>query len=122
MRREEILKRKGLVSSGPGRKNSENSSQLAYARQASETLGISKRTVEKDLARGKKIAPEVLAEITGTALDKGVVLDEPRPGEKSRPGRRRENLWRQGQRHEPSLAVARDIANGAVGAGLGYCE
>jgi hypothetical protein len=75
-RREEILKRKGLVSSGPGRKNSENSSQLAYARQAAETLGISKRTVEKDLARGKKVAPEVLAEVTGSDLDRGVVLDE----------------------------------------------
>lgn len=75
-RREEIMVGLGLVSSGPGRKNSENSSQLAYARQASEALGVSKRTVEKDLARGKKIEPEVLAEVSGTSLDKGVVLDE----------------------------------------------
>jgi hypothetical protein len=76
VRREEILKRKGLVSDGPGRpkKNSEKSS--SYSQQASETLGISKRTVEKDLARGKKIAPDVLSEVAGTDLDKGVVLDE----------------------------------------------
>lgn len=74
VRREEILKRKGLVSDGPGRpkKNSEKSS--SYSQQASETLGISKRTVEKDLARGKKIAPDVLAEVAGTDLDKGVAL------------------------------------------------
>jgi ParB-like chromosome segregation protein Spo0J len=76
VRREEILKRKGLVSDGPGRpkKNSEKSS--SYSQQASETLGVSKRTVEKDLARGKNITPDVMAEVTGTALDKGVVLDE----------------------------------------------
>lgn len=76
VRREEILKRKGLVSSGRGGDQSEKSSLRSYASQASETLGVTKRTVEKDLARGKKIVPEVLAEVTGTDLDKGVVLDE----------------------------------------------
>ena len=76
VRREEILKRKGLVSDGPGRpkKNSEKSS--SYSQQASETLGVSKRTVEKDLARGKNITPDVLAAVSGSDLDKGVVLDE----------------------------------------------
>jgi|GEM_PF-1126266 len=76
VRREEILKRKGLVSDGPGRpkKNSEKSS--SYSQQASETLGVSKRTVEKDLARGKNITADVLADVAGTDLDKGVVLDE----------------------------------------------
>ena len=76
VRREEILKRKGLVSDGPGRpkKNSEKSS--SYSQQASETLGVSRRTVEKDLARGKNITPEIRAEVIGTDLDKGVVLDE----------------------------------------------
>lgn len=76
VRREEILKRKGLVRLGRGGDQSENSSLRSYAAQASETLGVSKRTVEKDLARGKRIAPEVLSEVAGTELDKGVVLDE----------------------------------------------
>lgn len=76
VRREEILKRKGLVSNGRGGDQSEKSSLRSYASQASETLGVTKRTVEKDLARGKKIAPDVLAEVAGTDLDKGVVLDE----------------------------------------------
>lgn len=76
VRREEILKRKGLVSNGRGGDQSEKSSLRSYASQASETLGVTKRTVEKDLARGKKIASDVLAEVTGTDLDKGVVLDE----------------------------------------------
>jgi len=76
VRREEILKRKGLVSNGRGGNQSEKSSLRSYATQASETLGVTKRTVEKDLRRGKNIAPEVMAEVAGTALDKGVVLDE----------------------------------------------
>ena len=55
-------------------KNDDNLSP--YSEQAATSLGVDKRTVQRDLARGKKIAPEVLAEISGTALDKGVVLDQ----------------------------------------------
>lgn len=79
VRREAILVRRGAVAApgqGGDRRSSEKSSLGSYAAQASETLGVSKRTVEKDLARGKSIAPDVLAEVSGTALDKGVVLDE----------------------------------------------
>jgi hypothetical protein len=47
----------------------------SYATQAAETLGVNRRTVERDLARGKKIAPDILAHVTDSALDKGVVLD-----------------------------------------------
>lgn len=78
VRREEILKRKGLVNAkpGPAAGVSEKSSLTSYAKQTSEVLGVNKRTVEKDLARGKKISAEILAEVCGTDLDKGVVLDE----------------------------------------------
>lgn len=65
-----------MVSNGRGGDQSEKSSLRSYASQASETLGVTKRTVEKDLARGKKISPDVLAEVAGAELDKGVVLDE----------------------------------------------
>ncbi len=51
-------------------------SAIAYSRQAADSLGVSERTLRQDLARGKKIAPEVMAEVEGTRLDKGVVLDE----------------------------------------------
>jgi predicted DNA-binding transcriptional regulator YafY len=54
---------------------SEKSSLRSYAAQTAEALGVSKRTVEKDIARGSRIAPEILAEVSGTDLDKGVVLD-----------------------------------------------
>ena len=62
-RRMEILGRKGLINTQVGRpRNSEKSSQLPhYADQAAESLGVTRRTVEKDLRRGKKIAPDVLA-------------------------------------------------------------
>jgi ParB-like chromosome segregation protein Spo0J len=77
VRREEILKRKGLVSShGGARKQNDKLSSCSYAERASADLGVDRRTVQRDLARGKKIAPEVLAEVAGTDLDKGVVLDE----------------------------------------------
>ena len=51
------------------------SATIAYAKQAAADLGVSERTVRQELARGKKIAPEVLAEVSGTDLDSGVVLD-----------------------------------------------
>ena len=57
-----------LINTQVGRpRNSEKSSQLPhYADQAAESLGVTRRTVEKDLRRGKNIAPDVLAEIAGT--------------------------------------------------------
>lgn len=77
VRREGILKRKGLVSAHGGpRKQNDKLSSCSYADQASASLGVDKRTVQRDLARGKKIAPDVLSEVAGTDLDKGVVLDE----------------------------------------------
>lgn len=70
--------RKGLVSApgqGGDRRSSEKSSLDSYSTKAASDMGVSKRTVEKDIARGEKIAPAVMAEVVGTALDKGVVLD-----------------------------------------------
>jgi len=65
----------GLVR-GNGRPNSANSAKLSYADAASETLGVSRRTVAQDLRRGREIEPDVLADVAGTPLDKGVVLDD----------------------------------------------
>jgi hypothetical protein len=77
VRREEILVRKKLVAE-PGRGGDRSNGQnvRSYSRQAAETLGVDERTVRRDLRRGKNIAPEVMAEVAGTAFDKGVVLDE----------------------------------------------
>ena len=76
VRREEILKRKGLVSKGRGGDQTAKSAVRSYAKQTADTLGVSERTVRQDLQRGKSITPDVLAEVAGTDLDKGVVLDE----------------------------------------------
>jgi|GEM_PF-2093855 len=75
LRREEILTRMGLVKTKTG-PIAANSATTPYARKAAADLGSSERTVRKHLTRGKKIAPEIRAEIAGTDLDKGVVLDE----------------------------------------------
>lgn len=74
VRRSEILKDMGLIHAGQGRpKKGDNLS--SYSKQAAESLGVDERTVKRDLRRGKKIAPDVLADIAGTDMDKGVVLD-----------------------------------------------
>lgn len=77
VRREQILIRKGEVSKGRGgdRRQTDKLS-VSYARKAAQDLSVDERTVRRDLARGKNIAPEVLAQVAGTELDKGVVLDE----------------------------------------------
>jgi len=78
VRREAILIRMGEVSkSGQGgdRRSNDKLSLGSYADRASADLGVDKRTVQRDLRRGKNIAPDVLAEISGTDMDKGVVLD-----------------------------------------------
>jgi ParB family chromosome partitioning protein len=77
-RREEIMVSLGLVLVGAGKpSNSAKSAELtSYSRKASADLGVSERTVRQDLARGKKIEPGVLADVAGSPLDKGVVLDE----------------------------------------------
>lgn len=70
--------RMGLASSKPGPKGRNSSGQIApnsYAQDAANAIGVSIDKVKRDLRRGSKIAPEVLADISGTDLDKGVVLD-----------------------------------------------
>jgi len=52
------------------------SEKTSYARRAANELGVDERTVRRDLRRAKCIDAGLLAEVTGTALDKGVVLDE----------------------------------------------
>lgn len=74
-RREEILAKRGEIRLN-GDRSLANSAKLSYAHQASDTLGIAARTVRQDLHRGKNIAPEIMAEVSGTDLDKGVVLDQ----------------------------------------------
>ena len=57
----------------------------SYADQAAQSLGVDPRTVRRDLRRGKSIAPEVLAEVAGTELDKGAELPSPTERRPARP-------------------------------------
>lgn len=79
VRRQQIMVRKGLVAEpgrgGDRRSNDKLSVGPSYAKQAAATLGVDERTVQRDLQRGNNIAPDVLAQVAGTDLDKGVVLD-----------------------------------------------
>lgn len=78
VRREAILIKREEVktTTGPNKVTDKLSATQSYASRASADLGVDERTVRRDLRRGKKIAPEVMAEVAGTSLDKGVVLDE----------------------------------------------
>ena len=55
--REEILVRKGVVNTrgGDRKSKSQNDTLISYAEQAAKTLGVSEATVNRELARGKKI-------------------------------------------------------------------
>ena len=76
-RREEIMVGLGLAKTHGGvRGQVANSATCSYAKQTADALGVSARTVRQDLQRGKNIDPDVLAEVSGTDLDKGVVLDQ----------------------------------------------
>ena len=78
-RREELMVQLGLAAPGRrggDRRSNDNSSLGSYAKDTAEALGVHRRTVQRDLRRAKTIEPEVLDDITGTDLDKGVVLDE----------------------------------------------
>jgi len=59
-----------------GAKGELSSPGKVYSEEASRALGVSRQSVDKHVWRGNKIAPDVLAEITGTDLDNGRVLDE----------------------------------------------
>jgi ParB-like chromosome segregation protein Spo0J len=77
VRREAILVRMGEVAAGGkgGDRRSTDKLSVGYATKAAADLGVDERTVRRDLRRGKNIAPDVLAEVAGTDMDKGVVLD-----------------------------------------------
>ena len=77
VRRETILVRMGEVktSTGPNKVTDKLSATRSYATRAAADLGVDERTVRRDLRRGKNISPDVLADIAGTDMDKGVVLD-----------------------------------------------
>jgi hypothetical protein len=76
----------------------------SYAASAAETVGQSRRAVERDLYRAKEIDPEVLADVSGTPQDKGVVLDAlaatPRPEQRAK-------LQEITQRHQEASEVNR---------------
>lgn len=89
VRREEIMIRKGLVKDAPKGGRPGNLDKLSkYSAQAASEFGVDERTIRRDLARGKKIDADVLAEVSGTDLDKGVVLDElastPKPDQRAK--------------------------------------
>lgn len=75
-RRRRIMVAKNLVhDEKPGRpRKGDNLS--SYSDDAAAAFGVDRRTVQRDLARGKKIEREILQAVAGTDLDKGVVLDE----------------------------------------------
>jgi len=79
VRREAIMVRRGMVAApgqGGDRRSTDKLSVDSYAAQTAVALGVDERTVRRDLARANNIAPEVMDSVTGTDLDKGVVLDE----------------------------------------------
>ena len=58
----------GEVSTHGGKREQDaKSASCSYADRAASDLGVSKRTVQQDLRRGKNIAPDVLAAVVQAA-------------------------------------------------------
>ena len=47
----------------------------AFASETADATGVDKSTINRAVSRAEKIAPDVLAEVSGTEHDKGVELD-----------------------------------------------
>jgi hypothetical protein len=58
------------VAGGHG-KHGSASDKMSFAEDTAQRTGRDRRTVERDATRGERIGEEVLADIRGTALDKG---------------------------------------------------
>lgn len=106
-RREQILSDKGLVKTKTG-PIAANSATTPYAKRAAADLGVSERSVRQHLARGKKIEADVLAEVAGTPLDKGVVLDELA---RTAPADQHDKLAEIAARYKSKLPLAADPLN-----------
>jgi ParB-like chromosome segregation protein Spo0J len=76
VRREAILVRRKEVRETTAHSGRNADKLSAYSKKAAADLGVDERTVRRDLRRGKNIDADVLAEVSGTDMDKGVVLDE----------------------------------------------
>lgn len=65
----------------------DNLSTASFA-EATAAAGRDARTVRRDAERGEKIAPDVLACVAGTVLDRGSYLDQlkrlPEPAQRAR--------------------------------------
>ena len=59
-----------------GKKDAGEEIAQRFTKETAERTGQSERTVQVDAARGEKIDTEVLQDVQGTDLDKGVILDE----------------------------------------------
>jgi ParB family transcriptional regulator, chromosome partitioning protein len=62
------------VAGGHGKHRSA-ADNLSFAEDTATKTGVDARTVRRDATRGERIAEDVLQQVRGTDLDKGVVLD-----------------------------------------------
>lgn len=120
VRREEILVRKGLVSAHADKagRPTKSDNLSKYSAKAAADLGVDERTIRRDLARGKKIDADVLAQVSGTDMDKGVVLDElartPRENQQARLGEIKDRQEAEKLNRYADKAVARTNAEEAA--------
>lgn len=61
---------------GDRTKQDDNLSSCSFADATADITGRDKRSVQRDAERGEKVAADVLAQVTGTDLDRGNYLDK----------------------------------------------
>lgn len=60
---------------GAQAKHGHASDNLSFAADTAARTGVDRRTVERDATRGERIPEDVLQQVRGTEMDKGIVLD-----------------------------------------------
>ncbi|NMM46570.1 hypothetical protein HH303_18915 [Rhodospirillaceae bacterium KN72] len=74
MRRKEVWER--IRNSGAScTENRDRGRPSEFASETADATGVDKSTINRAVSRAEKIAPDVLAEVSGTEHDKGVELD-----------------------------------------------
>jgi hypothetical protein len=78
VRRKELWEQKLLAENGTGCPIFQDAGRghKGFAQDTAEKTGRHKRNINKAVARGKKIAPDVLRKVKGSEFDTGVVLDK----------------------------------------------
>lgn len=103
--------RNGVTGGGHNQLRQVGEAAPRFTADTAKRTGHSERSVQRDAARGERIHPEVIAQIQGTDLDNGVVLDRiaREPSKEAQLRAMREQQARQANRETDKIVAERRL-------------